>query len=275
MFMIRPYKMGPTKRSISLTNGSFFPFCLFPLPFTDKILGTCFEPDILVAHHDSGTLFCVLFTTTLHLVLSAATTTATATHRRHAHPSCWILDIDTGPKCHLGQQQSDHEFNDEGRPRTTKDVQSAVAPQYGRLDRQSVQRPETRAESRGTSWKTVCGAGCRSFSSTGACRTARFGSRGCTPPTFMRTPSCKSQDTAQTWIFCVWRARISQRQRGSDGGGAVAILLSGSYTGTRQSWSTEKYLEPWKSRSQSDQYPVLCFAVGGRCSLGAGALARY
>ncbi|KAF3072231.1 hypothetical protein CFAM422_005915 [Trichoderma lentiforme] len=54
------------------------------------------------------------------------------------------------------------------------------------------------------------------------------------------------------------------------------------------SWSTEKYLEPWKSRSvssmdyeiwstkqQSDQYPVLCFAVGGRCSLGAGALARY
>ncbi|KAM6487739.1 hypothetical protein HDV62DRAFT_377554 [Trichoderma sp. SZMC 28011] len=255
MFMIRPYKMDPTKRSISLTNGSFFPFCLFPLPFTDKILGTCFEPDILVAHHDSGTLFCVLFTTTLHL-LSAATTTATATHRRHAHPSCWILDTDTGPKCHLGQQPSDHEFNDEGRPRTTKDVQSAVAPQYGRLDRrQSVQRPEPKV------------AVPRGRRSTGACRTARFGSRGCTPPTFMRTPSCKSQDTAQTWIFC--RARISERQRGSDGGGVVAILLSGSYTGTRQSWSTEKYLEPWKSSL------VLCFAVGGRCSLGAGALARY
>ncbi|KAL7944507.1 hypothetical protein V8C42DRAFT_90724 [Trichoderma barbatum] len=33
----------------------FFFFTFFPLPFTDETLGTCFEPDVLVAHHDGGT----------------------------------------------------------------------------------------------------------------------------------------------------------------------------------------------------------------------------
>ncbi|KAL6832676.1 hypothetical protein V8C40DRAFT_235634 [Trichoderma camerunense] len=69
--------------------------------------------------------------------------------------------------------------NDEGRPRTTKDVQSAVAPQHGRLDRQSVQM---------------------SLSSP-----------------------------VQSCFVLGWptsrRARISERQRGSDGGGAGHLLL--------------------------------------------------
>ncbi|KAL7961633.1 hypothetical protein V8C34DRAFT_256091 [Trichoderma compactum] len=88
IFMIRPYKMGlmellyaahytrrwRLRRGVSVKllgqlrwrqtvdQSHQQQFCLFALPFTDKALGTCIEPDVLVAHHDSGTLSCVLFT---------------------------------------------------------------------------------------------------------------------------------------------------------------------------------------------------------------------
>ncbi|EHK24704.1 uncharacterized protein TRIVIDRAFT_61480 [Trichoderma virens Gv29-8] len=319
MITIRPNKMDPMRllyathyivyeemapqawngQPVSLTAGfSLFPF---PLPFTDETLGTCFEPDVLVAHHDGGTSFCIFFHYDLaYTSLTAATNITTATHRRHVHvpqpgeSSCWILDAGTGPRRHLGQKQkqSDDELRACVMTKTTKT--SVVAPQHGRLDRQSVQSRKSRYLVEDGVWRGL---------------TARFGSRGCTPPTFMRTPSCKSQDTAQTWILCLvkcrralcWAgpqaARISERQRGSDGGGAKAVVVANLGARTCNNSGLSKRgrelvvsgsshapnaLEPLKYPSMESgtmlcpdeaairQYPAQWLAVGGRCSLSAG-----
>lgn len=183
-----------------------------------------------------------------------------------------------------------------------KDVQLAVAPQHGRLDRQSVQRPETRDQSRKSRYLVEDGVwrGLQVFQLHRRLQDCPFWESWLHTPDFHahalvqvsgHSPDLdflclvKCLSPVQSSLALCWtglahkqRARISERQRGSDGGGAghllllaaacvcrfvrvecsavrdgssVAILFSGSYTGTRQSWSTEKYLEPWKSRSVS------------------------